>query len=78
MFIFLWKLDKTSKNYPVVGDVVKVLSPEFGCLYRAKILKHNRTGTYTVFYIDYGNTEIVSSDVIYELDEELLKVIIFF
>ncbi|XP_022168298.1 uncharacterized protein LOC111032328 isoform X2 [Myzus persicae] len=64
--------DKILKNYPVVGDIVKVYSTENDGLYRAKILKNNN-GSYDVFYIDYGNIETVQSNVIYELADELKK-----
>jgi len=67
-------LDKIIKLHPVVGDLVKVFSPHFGDLFRAKILKNNN-GSYDVFYIDYGNIETVPSTVIYELADELKKVI---
>ncbi|XP_029347622.1 uncharacterized protein LOC100166817 isoform X3 [Acyrthosiphon pisum] len=64
--------DKIIKNHPVVGDMVKVFSPHFGDLFRAKILK-NKNGSYDVFYIDYGNIETVPSNIIYELADELKK-----
>ncbi|CAI6358736.1 unnamed protein product [Macrosiphum euphorbiae] len=65
--------DKIPKCNPDVGDVVKVFSSENdGLLFRAKILKNNK-GCYDVFYIDYGNIETVSSNVIYELADELKK-----
>lgn len=49
----------------------------FGGLYRAKILKNNNDGSYNVFYIDFGNIETVQSNVIYELADELKKVIFY-
>ncbi|KAL4141977.1 hypothetical protein QTP88_004511 [Uroleucon formosanum] len=64
--------DKIIKYHPVVGDMVKVWSPQDDCLFRAKILKNNN-GSYDVFYIDFGNIETVPSDVIYELADELKK-----
>lgn len=40
---------------------------------RASII--NKIGNaYNVFYMDYGNTECVSSDDVFELPEELKKV----
>jgi len=57
--------------------MVKVFSPHFGDLFRAKILKNNK-GCYDIFYIDYGNIETVSSNVIYELADELKKKVFFF
>ncbi|XP_060860314.1 uncharacterized protein LOC132937513 [Metopolophium dirhodum] len=65
-------IDKILKYNPVVGDIVKVYSSESDGLYRAKILKNNK-GCYDVFYIDFGNIETVSSNVIYELTDELNK-----
>lgn len=62
------------KKNPVVGDTVKVFSSLFDGLYRAKILNKNNDGNYYVFYIDYGNTETVLPNAIFELAEELKKV----
>jgi len=56
-----------------VGDLVKVFSFKKDGLYRAKILKNNKS-CHDVFYIDFGNIETVPSNVIYELAEELKKV----
>jgi hypothetical protein len=61
-----------------VGDIVKVFSSQNDGLFRAKILKNNNNGSYDVFYIDYGNIETVSSNVIYELANELKKVFILY
>ncbi|XP_026818102.1 uncharacterized protein LOC113557019 isoform X2 [Rhopalosiphum maidis] len=65
--------DKILKYDPIVGDIVKVFSPQNDGLFRAKILKNNYNGSYDVFYIDYGNIETVPSNVIYELADELKK-----
>lgn len=59
-----------------MGDVVKVYSTIHTALFRAKVLRNNKDGSYKVFYIDYGNMETVSSDDIYELADELKKVIL--
>lgn len=63
---------------PCVGDTVKVFSSESDGLFRAKILRKNKDGSYDVYFIDYGNTETVQSNVIYELTDELKKVFIWF
>jgi len=57
-----------------VGDIVRVYSSQHQDLLRAKILRNNNNGSYNIFNIDYGNTETVLSDVIFELDDELKKV----
>lgn len=54
-----------------MGDIVKVLSPQFGIQFRAKILKKTKNGNYDVFYIDFGNIENVPSDAVFEIPEEL-------
>lgn len=61
---------------PKKGDSVKVISSEFGVLFRARVFRKNEDGSYEVYFIDYGNTETVQSDVIYELADELKKVFI--
>lgn len=60
-----------------MGDTVKVFSLEFNMLYRGKILRNNKNGSYSVYYIDYGNEETVPSHAIFELADELKKVFIF-
>lgn len=59
-----------------VGDIVKAIFLDN--MYRAKILKkvdHNR---FYISFIDFGNDETVYADEIFELPEELKKVIIFY
>ncbi|VVC40574.1 Hypothetical protein CINCED_3A001375 [Cinara cedri] len=63
--------DDIPKEYPTVGNIVKVFSLKYKNLLRAKLLKHNENGTFDVYFIDYGNTETVKSNVIYELDDKL-------
>lgn len=66
-------LDLKIKKNPVVGDLVKVLSPEFEeLLFRAEILSIENEGSIQVSYIDFGNTEIVQPSDIFELSNELL------
>lgn len=71
---FFVQADKIPKKHPIVGDKVKVLSPQFGAFFRAEVLKKKNDGSYDIFYIDYGNVENVSANKIYELADELLKV----
>lgn len=63
---------------PVVGDTVKVFSSKSNGLLRAEILRKNKDGSYDVYFIDFGNTETVQSNVIYKLADELNKVFILF
>lgn len=47
-------------------------------MYRAKILKKVDNNHFYISFIDFGNEETVNSDDIFELPEELKKVIIFY
>ncbi|KAE9524914.1 hypothetical protein AGLY_014964 [Aphis glycines] len=62
--------DRNTKINPVIGDIVKVFSNSFNDFYRAKILDINNN-KFHVSYIDFGNTEFVSSNEIFELSDEL-------
>lgn len=55
------------------GDLVKSIFEDVFC--RAKVLKKVDKG-YLISFIDFGNDEIVNDDAIFELPEELQKVII--
>lgn len=75
IFLFVLKnyyffLDRNIKINPVIGDIVKVFSNSFNDFYRAKILDINNN-KFHVSYIDFGNTEFVSSNEIFELSDEL-------
>lgn len=72
-YIFVIFIDCNVKINPVVGDIVKVLSPLFQGLYRAKIVEVKSSNSYEVFYIDFGNIEIVQSKDIFELSDNLKK-----
>jgi len=63
-------LDRNTKINPAIGDIVKVFSNSFNDFYRAKILNIN-DNKFHVSYIDFGNTEFVSSNEIFELSDEL-------
>lgn len=47
-------------------------------MYRAKILKKVDKNHFHISFIDFGNEETVNADDIFELPEELKKVIIFY
>ncbi|XP_050525474.1 uncharacterized protein LOC126896591 isoform X2 [Daktulosphaira vitifoliae] len=64
--------DTTPKLNPVVGDVVKVFSQQYKMFFRAKVLKPLINNKFEVIYIDYGNLEVVSSDNIYILPDDLV------
>lgn len=64
--------DRNTKPNPIIGDIVKVFSHSFQDFYRAKILNIDNNDFY-VSYIDFGNTETVNSDDIFELSDELKK-----
>lgn len=68
--LFFFFLDRNTKINPVIGDIVKVFSNSFNDFYRAKILDINNN-KFHVSYIDFGNTEFVSSNEIFELSDEL-------
>lgn len=65
-------LDRNAKSNIVIGDIVKVFSHSFQGFYRAKITNIDNINVY-VFYIDFGNTETVQLDDIFELSDELKK-----
>jgi len=68
--IVFFFLDRNTKINPVKGDIVKVFSNTFNDFYRAKILDINNN-KFHVSYIDFGNTEFVSSNEIFELSDKL-------
>lgn len=71
-YIFLNNyLDRKTKTNIVIGDIVKVFSPTFQELYRAKIIQNVDGVNFRVFYIDFGNTEVVESTNIFELSDNL-------
>lgn len=59
---------------PKVGDIVKVFSSYWHHQCRAKITSPKIDGIYDVFLIDYGKTELVECDKIFELTEKLKEV----
>jgi len=61
-----------------VGNVVSVLSPYYDIQFRGKIIKRLNDGTYDVFYIDFGNTEVVQRQDVFELSEDLKRKVIFY
>lgn len=69
--ILVHSLDRKIKKHIIVGDLVKVFSPFFKDLFRAKIIDIIDNIKFHVFYIDFGNLEIVHSSDIFELSEEL-------
>jgi len=58
-----------------VGDIVKAMFEN--AMYRAKILKKVDNNHFYISFIDFGNEETVNADDIYELPEELIKVLYF-
>lgn len=64
-------IDRKIKENPTIEDIVKVLSPSYKDFYRAKILNIGNNNDFHVFYIDFGNTEVVQSSDIFELSDEL-------
>lgn len=69
--------DRKLKTNPLLGDIVKVLSPTFEDFYRAKILSVENNSDFNVFYIDFGNTEVVQSNNIFELSDDFKIKVIF-
>lgn len=57
-----------------MGDIVKAMFE--GGMYRAEILKQIDENHFYISFIDFGNDETVNADEIYELPEELKKVVI--
>jgi hypothetical protein len=62
---------------PVLGDVVKVLSPTYNHFYRAKILSAESENFFWVSYIDYGDIEIAELCNIFELSDNLKNIVSF-
>lgn len=58
-----------------VGDIVKAIFEN--AMYRAKILKKVDNNQFYIYFIDFGNEETVYADDIFELPEELKKVLYF-
>lgn len=58
---------------PVLGDIVKVLSPVYNSYYRAKILSAEGKNCFRVLYIDYGDIEMAELCNIFELSDNLKK-----
>ncbi|XP_064486512.1 maternal protein tudor-like isoform X2 [Ornithodoros turicata] len=52
---------------PVVGQHVSCKFSEDGCFYRAKVTSVVPDGSCGVFYLDYGNEEVVAAENIYPL-----------
>lgn len=69
--------DRKLKTNPNLDDIVKVLSPTFEDFYRAKIVNIGNNGEFNVFYIDFGNTEVVQSNNIFELSDDFKLKVIF-
>lgn len=63
---------KIKKTNVVIGDIVKVLSPSFDQLCRARVTNIENDNFY-VSYIDFGNEEIIPLSNIFELSDELKK-----
>jgi hypothetical protein len=61
-------IDRNNKINPVVGDIVKVFSPFYQDIFRAKIVDV-KGNNYQVFFIDFGNYEQVQSRNIFELTD---------
>lgn len=57
------------------GDIIKAMFE--GIMFRAKILENVTNYDYLIFFIDYGNKEVVNVNEIYELPDELLTVSMF-
>lgn len=80
IFIVIWFnhyfLDRKTKTNPAIGDMVKVLSPSFEGFFRAKIINIVENAN-LVFYIDFGNTEVVQSNYLFELSDDLNKKVNF-
>lgn len=55
----------------MIGDVVKVRSPLKNVLFRSKIIDVESNGDFHVLYIDIGDSEVVQSRDIFELNQML-------
>lgn len=69
--IIKYDLDREAKLNPVIGDIVKVFSPSLQSFYRAKIISITDNVNFNVFYIDFGNSELVKLSDIFKLSNEL-------
>lgn len=76
MCILYYSLDCIMKTNLAVGDITKVFSPSFQHLCRAQIVKIVDSKNIHVFYIDFGNTEVVQMINIFELSDNLKKNVI--
>lgn len=63
------------KSNQMIGDFVKVHSPAYQQLRRAKIIDVKENDCFHVSYIDFGGTEVVNSHNIFELSMELSKMV---
>ncbi|XP_050441642.1 uncharacterized protein LOC126846351 isoform X4 [Adelges cooleyi] len=71
--IELDEVGKIPKLNPVVGDTVTVYSSEYGMRFRAIILKPICNDEFEVYYIDFGNKEVVSSKNIFKISDKFLS-----
>lgn len=71
-------LDRNIKTNLKVGEIVKVKSPYFNDLNRAEVLKIVDNKDIHVFYIDFGSTEVVQKQDVFELSEDLKRKVIFY
>jgi len=69
----MYNLDCKTKTDPVIGDIVNVFSPLYQSFYRAKIIRIVDNTDFHVFYIDFGNTEVVHLSDVFELSDTLKK-----
>lgn len=70
-------LDSQVKTNLAIGDLVKAKSFLFQEFYRAEIKNIVDDKDIHIFYIDYGNTEVVQKQNIFELSEDLKKKVIY-
>jgi len=64
----------STKELFKIGDKVCVRSFLNNVMFSRAIIVNNIGNEYLVFYLDYGNEELVSSDDIFKLSGELEKV----
>lgn len=60
------------------GDIVKVFSPSLKDCCRAKVISIEESGDCSVFYVDFGSTEIVSLSNVFKLSDDLKKIVLYF
>jgi len=60
---------------PKVGAVLCARFTQDDCWYRAKVLKRDK-GDYTVFFLDYGNTDVLAPSRLRPLDPSLATSVI--